>query len=66
MCMHGKKKCKSRKCGRISQVRGGYGEKGAVDGNKVVTKGLIGKVIWLRKTKVWVLENFDIPLFQTI
>lgn len=64
--MRVKKKNKSRKCGRTCQVRGGRGERGAVVGNRVVTKGLTGKVIWLRNAKVWVPDNFNIPFFQTI
>lgn len=47
-------------------VRGGQVERDTIVGNKVVTKGLTGKVIWLRKAEVWVPDNFDISLFQTI
>lgn len=47
-------------------MRGGRVERDTIVGNKVVTKGLTGKVIWLRKAEVWVPDNFDISLFQTI
>lgn len=45
-------------------VRGGHVERDTVVGNKVVTKDLTGKVIWLRKAEVWVPDNFDISLFK--